>query len=363
LSYRSPAALAAAIAALTIPAGASAATKTVTAGPPPTNTPPGLKHVDADATQFFGETTTIHAGDTIRWKLFGFHSIYFPAKGGKNAPDVVLDPSRQYPAELDPAGQAFWFSGQTQRIANPVAAFPIGGRVEDGSRANGSGAPTGDPSKFRYELRFPKVGTYTYFCTIHPLMKARIKVLPTSAQVPSAATDKKAVDKQVARTIAELKRNLRRKEAAGNVVEAGRDTRDTELLGFYPAKKTVPVGTTVEFRMSPVTSELHTVTFGSDAVLAKGGYAEQLAQALFSPLPGTGQSGPPVLGIPGAAVFPSEPGPLTFDGTQHGGFLNLGLLRGYTGLPRAAKVTFTTPGAYNYECLLHTFMKGQIVVV
>lgn len=36
-------------------------------------------------------------------------------------------------------------------------------------------------------------------------MKARIKVLPSSAQIPSAATDKKAVDKQVARAIAELK--------------------------------------------------------------------------------------------------------------------------------------------------------------
>ena len=35
----------------------------------------------------------------------------------------------------------------------------------------------------------------------------------------------------------------------------------------------------------------------------------------------------------------------------------------YTGLPRAAKVTFTTPGTYNYVCLLHTFMTGQIVVV
>ena len=354
MSYRSPAALAAAIAALTIPAGASAATKTVAAGPPLTKAPPGLENAQADATQFFRETTTIHAGDTVRRKLFGFHSIYFPAKGGKNAPDVVLDPSRQYAAELDPAGQAFWFGGQTQRIGNPVAAFPIGGRVEDGSKANGSGAPTGNPAKFRYQLRSPRVGTYIYFCTIHPLMKARIKVLPSSAQIPSAATDKKAVDKQVARAIAELKRNVRRKEAAGNVVEAGRDTRDTELLGFYPAKKTVPVGTTVEFRMSRVTSELHTVTFGSDVVLAKGGYAEKLAQALFSPLPGTGQSGPPVLGIPGAAVFPSEPGPLTFDGTQHGGFLNLGLLRGYTGLPRAATVTFTTPGAYNYECLLCT---------
>ena len=44
MSYRSPAALAAAIAALTIPAGASAATKTVAAGPPLTKTPPGLKN-------------------------------------------------------------------------------------------------------------------------------------------------------------------------------------------------------------------------------------------------------------------------------------------------------------------------------
>src|SRR4051794_2348114 len=118
MSYPSRAALAAAIAALTIPAGASAATKTVAAGPPPTKTPPALVNVQGDATQFFRETTTIHVGDTVRWKLFGFHSIYFPAKGAKNAPDVILDPSRQYTAELDPAGQAFWFSGQAQRIAN-----------------------------------------------------------------------------------------------------------------------------------------------------------------------------------------------------------------------------------------------------
>lgn len=74
MSYRSSAALAAAIAVLTIPAGASAATKTVAAGPPLTKAPPGLENAQADATQFFRETTTIHAGDTIRWKLFGFHS-------------------------------------------------------------------------------------------------------------------------------------------------------------------------------------------------------------------------------------------------------------------------------------------------
>jgi plastocyanin len=137
--------LAAAIAALTIPAGASAATKTVAAGPPLTKTPPGLKNVQADATQFFRQTTTIHAGDTVRWKLFGFHSIYFPAKGAKNAPDVVLDPSRQYAAELDPAGQAFWFGGQTHRIANAVAAFPSAAESRTARRPTAPAPPRATP--------------------------------------------------------------------------------------------------------------------------------------------------------------------------------------------------------------------------
>jgi hypothetical protein len=82
----------------------------------------------------------------------------------------------------------------------------------------------------------------------------------------------------------------------------------------------------------PVTSELHTVTFGSDAVLAKGGYAEKLAEAVFSPLPGTGQSGPPVLGIYGVAT----------GGEGH--------------LHDTRHLRLRVPSA-------HTFMKGQIVVV
>jgi plastocyanin len=359
LSFRSKAAFAVAVAVLAVPASASAATKTIAAGPPLTKPPAGFANVNADGTQFYRETTTIHAGDTVKWKFFGFHSVYFPKKGGKNVPLAIPDATRKYAGEVDPAGQAFWFNGQTQLIGNPAAAFPLGGKSEDGSKATGSGAPTSE--KFSYKLKFPKVGTYTYYCTIHPLMKARVKVVPRSARIPSAAADKKAVDKQVASTIAQLKRDLKRSDAPGNVVETGRDTRKTSLLGFYPAKKTVPVGTTVDFQMSAVTNEIHTVSFGSDAVLAKGGFAEKLSKALLSPLPGTGQNGPPVLGFPGAVVFPSDPGPLTFDGTQHGGFVSTGLL-GDKPLSRASKVTFTAPGTYNFMCLVHPEMKGQIVV-
>jgi plastocyanin len=365
LSSRSKAALVgAAVAALAIPAGASAATKVVAVGPPVTKAPPGFEHVSADVPQFFGETTTIHVGDTIRWKLFGFHDIYFPKKGGKNLSLPVADPTRKYGGEVDPAGQPLWFNGQPQIVANPAAVFPVGGKTEDGSKANGSGLPdpSMDPAKFKYSLKFTKVGTYTYYCTLHPHMRGHIKVLPKTARIPSVAADKRVVDKQVAAAIAQLRRDLKRKDAAGNVVEMGRDRRDTTLLAIYPAKKTVAVGSTVEFRMSAQTNEIHTVTFGSDAVLAKGGYAEKVSQGLLAPLPGTGQNGPPVLGFPGTVVFPSDPGPLVFNGTQHGGFVSTGLLGREAPLRPAAKVTFTAPGTYNFVCLVHPEMKGQIVV-
>lgn len=361
MSHGAKAAFAAAVVVLAIPAGASAATKTITAGPPLAKAPPGVPQY-ADATQFFRSTVTIHAGDSVMWKFAGFHSVFFPKKGGKNVPLIVPDPTRKDTGEVDPAGQPFWFNGQPQLIGNPAAAFPTGGKTYTGAKATGSGAPESD--KFTYKLKFSKTGTFTYYCTIHPGMKAKVKVVSKSTSVPSAADDKAAVAKQVVKTVAELKRNNRRLPIAGNVIEAGRDTFDTSLLHFFPSRKTVAVGSTVEFRMTPKTNEIHTVTFGSDAVLAKGGYNEQLTKALLSPLPGTGQNGPPVLGVPGAVAFPSDPGPLSFDGTQHGGFVNSGLIGGdlTKPLPESTHVTFTTPGTYSYQCLIHPEMRATITV-
>lgn len=353
----SRAAIFAALAVFVIPVSASAATKTTAAGPPLTKPPAGTPQY-ADATQFFPATTTVHVGDTVRWKFFGFHSVYFPKKGGKNAALVMPRPGKTY-NDTDPAGAPFWFHGQTQLIASPVAAFPLGGKTETGAKPNGSGVPQSE--KFTYKLKFTKAGSFTYYCTIHPNMKATVRVVPKRKKVPSAAADKKAVARQVAAAIAEVKRNDKRADLTGNVVEAGRDTNRTSLLNFFPAKKTVPVGATVDFRMASHTNEIHTVTFGSDAVLAKKGYAEQLGNALLAPLPGTGKNGPPELGMPGPLFFPSDQGALTFDGSQHGGFLNAGLM-GEKPLPSHDQVTFTKAGTYNFICLVHPFMKGQIVV-
>lgn len=349
------------LAVLLIPASASAATKTVAAGPPLTKPPAGVPEY-SDPTQFFRKTTAVNVGDTVRWKFFGFHSVYFPKKGGTNVYDggdfLTTDPSRPY-NETDLAGAPFWFNGKANWIIKPPVVFPLGGKTYNGARATGSGAPQSE--KFSYKLKFTKAGSYTYYCTIHPHMQARIKVLKPGAPVPSATADKQAVAKQLAAAIVEVKSNNKRADAAGAVVEAGRDTNRFSLLHFFPASKTVAVGTTVDFRMSSHTNEIHTVTFGSDAVLAKKGYAEKLSNAAFSPLPGTGTNGPPELGLPGAVYYPSDQGALAFDGTQHGGFLNAGLL-GENPLPRHTQVTFTKAGTYKYQCLIHPEMRAQIVV-
>lgn len=355
------AAFATAIVVLAIPAGASAATKTVGAGPPVTKPPPGVPEY-GDATQFFPKTVTVHAGDSVRWKFFGFHNIYFPKKGGKNISLLVPDPSRIYTGEVDPAGQPFWFNGRRQLVGNPNVAFPRGGKTENGSKATGSGVPQSEHAI--YKLTFPKTGTFTYYCSIHAGMTGTVKVVSRRARISSAAADKKAVDKQIAATIAEVKRNDSKPALTGNVIQIGRDTVDSSLLHFFPDKKTVPVGTTLEFRMTPKGNEVHTVTFGTDAVFAKGGYAEKVGEALLAPLPGTGQNGPPVIGVPGAALFPSDPWPLAFDGTQHGGFANTGLLGTDVTkpLPESSKITFTTPGTYNFMCLVHPEMRGTVTV-
>lgn len=338
---------------------AGAATKTTTAGPPLAKPPAGVPPY-ADVPQFFPTTTAVHAGDTVKWKFFGFHSVYFPKQGGKNVVLLTADATRKY-AELDPAGAPFFFNGGPQLVANPPAAFPLGGKTEDGKAATGSGVPQSD--SFVYKLKFPKAGSFTYYCTIHANMKATVKVLPKVKKVRSVAADKKAIDKQVATAIAAVKKDDKRAPAAGDVVEAGRDTNATSLLAFFPAKKTVPVGTKVDFRMSPKTNEIHTVTFGSDAILAKGGFVDTVEKAVIAPLPGTGQNGPPVLGMPGSVFYPSDQGPLSFDGTQHGGFLNAGLMGAKPlPLPTHDEVTFTKAGTYNYVCMIHPEMKGQIIV-
>jgi plastocyanin len=127
-----------------------------------------------------------------------------------------------------------------------------------------------------------------------------------------------------------------------------------EVFKMFPATLHVSNGATVTFSMSADTREVHTATFGDTS--APNGYVYKLGQTAFA--------GP---GIDPIGVYPSDvPMPIKLSPASHGnGFANTGALDHDSGtpqIPSSATITFTAPGTYNYICLVHPFMHGEVIV-
>jgi len=356
LSHRTKAAIAAAIAVLVVPAGASAATKDVSMGTP-LSAQKSFRPTDADVNAFFPSATTIHVGDSVRFLPVGFHNLDLPKKGGK--PTALIAPTGQaITGAADAAGAAFWFNGQQNLQFNLPALAPAGfGKkfTYTGAKGVQSGLPLANKPK-PVTVKFAKAGTFTYYCDVHTGMKASVRVVAKSKKVPSAKADAQRVKDQVSKALAAAKAAPKTKPPAGVVDVGVAGKGGVEYFGMVPEKSTVPVGTTLTFRMSPGTYEDHTVTFGpGDPDKEPTSYLGKIAKSFEgATLDQTG-------------VYPSEaPGTTaTLVPTLHGnGFWNSGVLDGSsaTPLPGSSKVTFGAPGTYNFYCLIHPFMKGSVVV-
>jgi plastocyanin len=327
---------------------ALAATKTVSAGPNAKLAP------ELAINDFFRRTVTIHQGDSVKWIFRGFHDVVLPAKGHKAPPFFAADPVAKIEGFADTAGAPFWFNGLPRQNIDPRSAFPAGSKTYDGTRLTGSGIPQGDTAA-PYKLQFTKTGVFTYYCTIHTGMKARVKVLPKSARIPTAAQDAKAAKQQLSVALKQAK-----KLAAPNIpaatVHGGSDRGAVNYLKFFPGSVTIKAGQSVVFSV-PGSQEPHTFSFGTDA------YLKDIVAKQITPVPGAG--GPPTLVFDPRALLPSDPpGALpAYTGQNHGdGFLSTGVLgKGTPGGTRAS-VTFANPGTYGFICLIHPEMHGTVVV-
>ena len=127
------------------------------------------------------------------------------------------------------------------------------------------------------------------------------------------------------------------------------------LLAFLPKVLRVKAGTTVNFpNKSP--SEVHNLVFGPPKYVEK----IQKQTDLFPQGPKGPNQVAPFL------PFASDPKPYTYAGkTMHGnGFFVTELTSGAPiGLPRASRVTFSTPGTYKFFCWIHGPDMGGTVVV
>ena len=350
--------VAATMLALAVPATADAATKTVEAGPfGEAVQEKFFVGAQGDANQYFRKKVTIHRGDKVKWNLNGFHSVTFIPEG--DAPPALIVPVDGSPisGSLDAANQPFWFNGQPNLTFNPLAAAPQGGTKLDTGALTSSGLPLAEGPPAPYTLKFPKTGTYTYICTVHPGMDAKVKVVKPGRPIPSAKKDRKAARKEQAKA---LKKTQQLSAGQGtedlqNAIQAGNDRAGgAAVFKFFPESATVKAGDTITLQMPPSSSEVHSFTFGpSDG---EGLYVDLIAAQLLGP----------VLDPRGA--FPSEPPPAgvpTYTQTLHGnGFWNTGLMDSDDASqpPQSTQVKFGAAGTFGYICIIHPFMRGSVTV-
>jgi plastocyanin len=353
LSHRSKAAFAAAIAVLVVPASASAATKVVDMGTMPA-AQKQLQKYGADVNDFFPHGTTIHVGDSVRFVPTSFHTVDFPAKGGQPVP--FLAPVGTVTGAVDAAGVGFWFNGQPQLGFNaPLLQGGLGKKLTyTGAARVESGLPLSNKPK-PMTVKFPKAGTYTYFCDLHPGMKGTVRVVAKSHRIPSAGADKKALKAQITRDVGVAKALTKTNPGASTVDVGSAGKYGVEIFAMLPATTNVAVGTTVKFQMTPRSFEAHTATFGPGDPEKQTGYLGQIEAASPGPT------------LDGRFIYPSDQPPTVASLTPalHGnGFWNSGALdsSNATPLPTSNQVTFNAPGTYTYYCLIHPFMKGTVVV-
>lgn len=344
-------------AALIAPAAASAATKPVYVGTPP-SAAQAFQKANGDVNDYFPHTITIHAGDSVKFLPVGFHTVDLPAKGA--SPLGLIAPTGDKVAgSNDAAGQPFWFNGLDNVGFNPGLAPPgLYGvsRTYTGKARIESGLPVAEKPK-PFSIKFPKKGTYTYYCDLHPGMKGVVHVVAKKAKAPSKKADAKVVKKEITSDSKELARISKTKAPSGTVQIGASGAHGVESYGFYPAAPKVTVGTTLTFAMPVGSTEDHTATTGPGDPEQAGTYLGAIA-ATFQGAPA----------FDPRAVYASEqPGgtPAALTPTLHGnGFWNTGVLDQSKSTPLAAsnKVTFAQAGTYTFYCMIHPFMKATVTV-
>jgi plastocyanin len=342
---------------LMTPAVSSAKTKSVSMGVPG-KAQKAFRSNTGDANDFFPHTVAIHAGDTVAFVPNGFHTIDFVPKNKKTLNLFV--PGAPVSGAKDAAGADFWFNGLPAQDFNPLVFAPPGAWGKSftyrPSRRIESGAPLGEKLK-PVKVKFPRTGTITYYCDIHPGMTGVVKVVRRSATVPSARADAKTVAAQVKRDLSLLKTVNTFSPGSGVIQIGGAGKHGVESYNFFPKSPTVKAGTTITFRMPTKSTEPHTATTGpGNPESEPNSYLGKLADSFNGPAPDP------------AAVYPSDqPGgtPASLTPTLHGnGFWNSGVLDSVVGspLPASNQVTFAAPGAYTFHCMIHPFMKVTVNV-
>jgi len=294
------------------------------------------------ALAFFPNGLWIHAGDSVTWTfpLPEIHTVTF----------LKQSPTFQ---QVRP-----------RRPGVPGGGCP--GTTPDGSSFDGSACVTSADDQLvnggTYTVMFPTPGNFKLVCLAHNNMTGAVHVLGPLEPLPhsQAFYDDQAQKRQAellsdgaelddrATAIAEQSSKDAVSVGIGEIAATGDGTDSVSVMRFRQGSIVVRVGDTVEWtNLDPVTP--HTVTFG------------------FPIDPNPPQ--PPSAGVTVDTDGALHAEVMSPTDNVHSGFLQAafqdraGLAQSPLGVTRF-RVTFTTPGTFNYRCVLHDVlgMSGRVVV-
>lgn len=282
------------------------------------------------ANAFFPQAIEIGVGDTVTWIFEGFHNVAF--LGGGATPPFAA-----------PEGNKMYF--------NPVVVLPAGDKSYDGTGYHNSGVP-GPDGQLSYTLTFTKPGRYSYICAIHSGMRGMVIVKDKARGTPAAALKRGRAEQAAtlaAGRAAFANLHVEHRGTTFVVPLLGNSQQRYSVLRFTREPLVVPKGSTVTWTMRD-TFEIHTVTFTSG----------EKPPPFVVPEPQA--SGPPKLLLNPRALTPTTT--TQYDGT---GYVNSGMIfppGTPAKLPSSFSLTFTTPGRYEYWCLIHADVgqRGTIIV-
>jgi plastocyanin len=359
LSKRISAALVAAAALLALAAPSSALARKVDAwagspGKAPAGTPKGT-----ELNMFFPATLRIRQGDSVRFRNNEFHTVTFLGRGQKAPPLFVPAPGgATYNGFNDASNNPFYFNAKPKFIYNTNGVFgPVGNSTIGDGKLHSTGAFGKPVGRASATFKFPKRGTYTVMCLLHPGMKGRVIVGKRSSRVPNAADLQATVAREAVRGYTSARKAVTHRPPA-NTIYAGIGDKAT-VFAFLPNKLTVKAGTTVDV-IERSSSEVHNMVFGPKD------YVEKFAKDtdLIPTGPGSPNQLTPVL------IYGTDPpgagGGYTYDGASHGnGFFVTPVIDDSSATPigNTSRVTFTKAGTYHYFCAIHgPEMAGDVVV-
>ena len=302
----------------------------------------------SQALAFLPNEFWIHAGDSIRWTFptHERHTITFLTPGEVRPP--AFGPMFGVPIACPGAG-----------VTPDGSSFTGSSCVSSGVVLLPEGAPPGatPPS---YSVAFPTPGNFKFVCLVHADMTGVVHVRVPSDPLPHTQDD---YDRQTMGEQALLLGDASRLQGRGTpadgasdndvaagvgevVTTTGAGSQTASLMRFLRNTIVVRVGDTVEWtNLDP--SINHTVSFGVEP---------------SDPRPPSGNVSPTSDGARQAVI--SSP-----TDTVNSGFLSpapqdrANLAQSSPGITRF-RVTFTSPGTFNYICAVHDQlgMKGTVIV-